>query len=69
MSPSDPFGVVRELETAAGTVRYHSLPALEESGVGPVGELPVSIKVLLESLLRNVDGFIVTEDDVRKLAA
>ncbi|MDX1565710.1 MAG: aconitate hydratase AcnA, partial [Phycisphaeraceae bacterium] len=68
MSPSDPFGVVRELETAAGAVRYHSLSGLEEAGVGPVGQLPVSIKVLLESLLRNVDGFVVTEEDVRKLA-
>jgi aconitate hydratase len=68
MSRQDPFGVERELETAAGTVRYHSLTALADAGVGHVAKLPVSIKVLLESLLRNVDGFVVTEQNVRALA-
>ncbi|GAB4458703.1 MAG: aconitate hydratase AcnA [Armatimonadaceae bacterium] len=48
--------------------QYYSLPALEAAGVGPVSKLPVSIRIVLESLLRNADGVRVTESDVRTLA-
>jgi aconitate hydratase len=47
---------------------YFSLPALEEQGIGPVSRLPVSIRVVLESVLRNCDGKKVCEADVRTLA-
>ncbi len=47
---------------------YYSLPQLEQAGVGPVSRLPVSIRVVLESVLRNVDGKRVTEANVRALA-
>ncbi|HEY3413833.1 MAG TPA: aconitate hydratase [Armatimonadota bacterium] len=47
---------------------YYSLPQLEAAGVGPVSRLPVSIRIVLESVLRNVDGVRVREDDVRALA-
>ncbi|MGD1980037.1 MAG: aconitate hydratase AcnA [Akkermansiaceae bacterium] len=47
---------------------YHSLPALRELGVGDVARLPVSIRIVLESLLRNLDGRKVTEGDVKNLA-
>ncbi len=46
-----------------------SLPELERRGFGAISRLPVSLRVVLESLARNVDGHRVTEDDVRALAA
>ncbi|MFC5458071.1 aconitate hydratase AcnA [Prosthecobacter fluviatilis] len=48
--------------------KYYSLPALETAGVGKVSRLPVSIRIVLESLLRNLDGKKVTEADVKNLA-
>ncbi len=66
--PSDSFGAGKSLETANGKVRMYSLNALADQGIGQVDRLPFSIKVLLESVLRNVDGFSVTEEDVRNLA-
>src|SRR6202166_4121405 len=47
---------------------YYSLPALEEAGVGKVSRLPVSIRIVLESVLRNCDGKKVAEKDVISLA-
>jgi aconitate hydratase len=47
---------------------YYSLPALEEKGMGKISRLPISIRVMLESLLRNCDGKLVKEEDVKKLA-
>jgi aconitate hydratase len=48
--------------------QFYSLPALEAAGVGKISRLPVSIRIVLESVLRNVDGNKVTERDVRALA-
>ncbi len=45
-----------------------SLPALEKSGIGPISKLPVSIRIVLESVLRNCDGKRVREEDVKLLA-
>ena len=47
---------------------YYSLPALEEAGVGKISRLPVSIRIVLESVLRNCDGKKVAEKDVATLA-
>ena len=47
---------------------FYSLPALESAGVGPISKLPVSIRLVLESVLRNCDGKKVTEQNVRALA-
>src|SRR5246127_5620792 len=47
---------------------YYSLPALEEAGVGRISRLPVSIRIVLESVLRNCDGKKVTEKDVATFA-
>jgi aconitate hydratase len=47
---------------------FHSLPALEKAGVGPISKLPVSIRIVLESVLRNCDGKKVSEESVRQLA-
>jgi aconitate hydratase len=48
--------------------QYYSLPALETAGVGAVSKLPVSIRLVLESILRNCDGKKVSEAAVRELA-
>src|SRR6516162_2196097 len=48
--------------------KFYSLPALEKAGLGPVSRLPVSIRLVLESILRNCDGKKVTEHNVRALA-
>ena len=60
---NDPFGAHATLETALGTREIARLDALEG-----VDKLPYSIKVLLESALRNLDGTAVTEEDVRQIA-
>src|SRR5947199_8282240 len=48
--------------------QFYSLPKLEAAGVGNVSRLPVSIRIVLESVLRNVDGKKIAEKDVRTLA-
>jgi len=50
------------------TGTYYALPQLERAGVGPVSRLPVSIRIVLESVLRNYDGAKITEKHVRDLA-
>jgi aconitase A len=47
---------------------YYSLPVLEEAGVGTISRLPVSIRIVLESVLRNCDGKKVSEIDIQRLA-
>src|SRR5712691_11002782 len=66
----DPLGVRRTFEPSPGkTAAFYSLPELERRGLGPISRLPVCLKIVLESLLRNVDGKRVKEDDVRELAS
>jgi aconitate hydratase len=48
--------------------QFYSLPALEKAGVGPISKLPVSIRLVLESVLRNCDGKKVHEANVKELA-
>jgi aconitate hydratase len=48
--------------------KYYSLPALEKAGLGKISRLPVLIRVVLESVLRNCDGKRITEQHVRELA-
>src|SRR5262245_37995427 len=50
------------------TGRFYSLPELERQGVGSISKLPVSIRIVLESVLRNCDGKRITEENVRQLA-
>ena len=68
MSNTNPFGAESTLSTAAGKVKYFSLPKLIQDGIGDINTLPYSIRVLLEACLRNIDNFIVTADDVTNLA-
>ena len=66
----DAFGSRRSFDTGRGTAVLYGLDALAAAGLAPgLDRLPFSIKVLLEAVLRNVDGELVTEDDVRNLAA
>ena len=65
----DPFHARDVFETGAGRAGIYRLTKLEDAGLTQVAALPFSIRVLLESVLRNCDGFQVTEDDVRRLAA
>jgi len=60
----DSFKTVRSLKN----FKFYSLPALEEQGLGKIKRLPVSIRILLESLLRNCDGLRVKKEDVHELA-
>ncbi|MCL4761592.1 MAG: aconitate hydratase, partial [Burkholderiales bacterium] len=65
----DLFDTLKELKLPSGAAgRYYSLPALEAAGIAKVSRLPVSIRLVLESVLRNCDGRKVTEDHVRQLA-
>src|SRR5215813_125985 len=50
------------------TGEFYSLPQLEKEGVGPISKLPISIRIVLESVLRNFDGKRITEENVRRLA-
>jgi aconitate hydratase len=66
---NDPFHVVQEFQSESGDKgKFYSLPELERSGVGPISRLPVSIRIVLESVLRNCDGVSVSEHDVKILA-
>src|SRR5215475_8142484 len=63
------FNTLKSFSPNAGqTGQFYSLPQLETEGVGPVSKLPISIRVVLESVLRNFDGQKITEDDVRAVA-
>src|SRR3954467_4033153 len=65
----DPFNSRTTLKTRhGGEFAYYDLNALVKQKIGRVERLPYSIKVLLEAMLRNLDGFIVTADDVAGLA-
>src|SRR5688500_20356194 len=67
--PHNLFNSLQTFTTAGGkSGQFYSLPQLEKEGVGPVSRLPVSIRVVLESVLRNCDGRVVEEDDVRAVA-
>jgi aconitate hydratase len=63
------FGTLQEFDLGNGKRgKFYSLPALEEAGVGPISKLPVSIRLVLESVLRNCDGKKVSEANVKELA-
>ncbi|MEY4688520.1 MAG: aconitate hydratase, partial [Verrucomicrobiota bacterium] len=67
MSLQNPFNTLRTFEANGASHQFYSLPALEAAGY-PVSRLPVSIRLVLESLLRNCDGKRVSEGAIRDLA-
>ncbi|HEV7279498.1 MAG TPA: aconitate hydratase AcnA [Pirellulaceae bacterium] len=66
---SNPFDARGTFDVGGRKVGIYRLSSLEKAGVAKIDSLPYSIRVLLESALRNVDGFIVSEDDVRRIAS
>src|SRR6201997_387045 len=66
---SDAFKTKQQFDLGSGKQgSLYSLPALEKQGVGPISRLPISIRIVLESVLRNCDGKKVSEQDVKTLA-
>ncbi len=68
MAHLDPFGARDTFDTGSGPAVLYRLSRLEEEGVGRISRLPYSVKVLLEAVLRQVDGYRITADDVEALA-
>ena len=67
--PNNPFNTLQDLDAKSGAGgQFHSIIALEQAGLGKVSRLPVSIRIVLESVLRNCDGVRITEEHVRQLA-
>src|SRR5450756_720249 len=63
------FGTLQTFELGNGQPgKFYSLPALEKAGVGPISKLPVSIRIVLEAVLRNCDGKKVSEANIKELA-
>ncbi|MFC4246587.1 aconitate hydratase AcnA [Natribaculum luteum] len=69
MVESDPFDAIREIEVDGTSYSMADLTVLEEQGLCDLEKLPVSIRVLLESVLRNADGEHITEEDIRNAAS
>src|SRR5438034_4548773 len=66
---NDEFKTLRKFDAGKGREGFlFSLPALEEQGIGKISRLPVSIRIVLESVLRNCDGQKVRRKDVEALA-
>jgi aconitate hydratase len=64
----DPLNAREVLESPKGRVVVYRLDRLEEAGLTRVSRLPYTIRVLLENVVRNYDGFMVTEEDVKRVA-
>ena len=69
MASLDSFKSRKSFKVGAKTYEYYSLKAAERHGLAGISELPYSLKVVLENLLRNEDGRSVTKDDVAAVAA
>ena len=65
MSETDPFSSKKDFPLGG---HYHALDSIDASGLD-TSSLPYSIRVLLEGALRNCDGFLITEQDVRNIAS
>jgi aconitate hydratase len=63
------FNSLQEFKFGGKTGKYYSLPALEKAGLGRISRLPVSLRVVLESALRNFDGKKITENHLKSLSS
>lgn len=67
--PNSPFNSLQQFSPAPGlSGQFYSLPQLEKENVGPISKLPISIRIVLESVLRNCDSKGINEEDIRNLA-
>ena len=63
------FNNLKELPLPKGEkTKFYSLPAIEKMGLGNISQLPVCIRIVLESVVRNFDGKKITEAHVRQLS-
>ncbi|QQK80130.1 aconitate hydratase AcnA [Salicibibacter cibi] len=65
---NDMYQAKKTLNVGNETYYYYDLAALEKAGIGDINKLPYSIKVLLESLLRQQDGKVISSEHVESLA-
>jgi aconitate hydratase len=65
----DNFNARDTLKTEGGEYTFYRLDALEKAGLANLKKLPFSIRILLESALRQVDGKGISDDDVKRIAA
>ena len=68
MTTNDVFNARKSFELDGKRYNFYHLAALEQAGVGKVSKLPYSIKVLLESVLRQQDGRVITKEHVENLS-
>ncbi|MDR4947459.1 aconitate hydratase AcnA [Neobacillus cucumis] len=68
MVKNDVFNARSSFEANGKRYQYYRLAALEEAGIGNVSKLPYSVKVLLESVLRQYDGRVIAKEHVENLA-
>ncbi|RLQ96169.1 aconitate hydratase AcnA [Falsibacillus albus] len=68
MAKNDVFSARSSFELEGKRYHYYRLSALEEAGVAEVSRLPYSVKVLLESVLRQLDGRVITKEHVENLS-
>ena len=69
MSEADPFDARSHFDTSDGSqAPFVDIGALERSGICDLAEIPASIRILLEAALRKCDGFLITEEDVLRIA-
>ena len=64
----NPFDTLQEFTIGRKTGRFHSLPALGKALKADIQSLPISLRIVLESVLRNCDGKKITRKHVRDLA-
>jgi len=66
---SDPAGTEKVLSTKSGKLTYYDLNELEKQGLGNISSMPFSVKILLEAVLRQIDGYTVTGEDLKALCS
>ncbi len=60
---------LHSLKTSGGDVKIHRLDIIEKEGLGKLDQLPFSIRILLETAIRNLDGYRVEEEDIKSVAS
>ncbi|KGX87558.1 aconitate hydratase AcnA [Pontibacillus litoralis] len=68
MAVKDTFQAHKQFELNGKKYNYYKLKTLEEAGLGKISRLPYSIRVLLESVLRQHDGEVIQKEHIEKLA-
>ena len=69
VSEADPFDAQSHFDTSDGSqAPFVDIGALERSGICNLAEIPASIRILLEAALRKCDGFLITQEDVLRIA-